>query len=242
MELETMETLSTIPIKAQNDLVGKATAPPPPPFHFEKGLFEIEPHEAPQEPLPKISKMTERYQMRKLREIRINTQCQGGTGANVGATHDKRILWNYRILDAPIPVVTYSKDDSDGSSCEAIGIGQLKTISNDNSEMYWTMLHTPNSTGTILSPDKYMMDNPTVQSFKHEGQKNGTGSINFTDRTGKIIAAIAMKRQHDGLWYTTNPVLIPPLANDEERIFDEVNPSIRKLTPPLDDNCERIFD
>jgi hypothetical protein len=179
----------------------------PPPFHYEKGILDLEPP-------PTISKVTERHQFRKLREIRINTQCQGDTGANVGATHDKRLLWNYRTLDTPIPVITYNKDDTDGSSCEAIGIGQLKTISNDNTVMYWTMLHTPNSTGTILSPDKYMMDNPAVHTFKHQGNKNGTGSINFADQTGKIIAAITMKRQHDGLWYTTNPVLLPPLDQD----------------------------
>jgi hypothetical protein len=59
-----------------------------------------------------------------------------------------------------------------------------------------------------------MMDNPAVHTFKHQGNKNGTGSINFADQTGKIIAAITMKRQHDGLWYTTNPVLLPPLDQD----------------------------
>jgi hypothetical protein len=163
--------------------------------------------------------------MRKLREIRINTQCQGDTGANVGATHDKRILWNYRTLDTPIPVQTYNKDDTNGPSCEAIGIGQCKTISNDNSVMYWTMLHTPNSTGTILSPDKYMMDNPAVHTFKHEGHKNGTGSIDFANQHGTIIAAIDMKRNSDGLWYTTNPVLLPPLENAPDTTSDELNPS-----------------
>jgi hypothetical protein len=116
--------------------------------------------------------------------------------------------------------------------CEAIGIGQLKTISNDNTVMYWTMLHTPNSTGTILSSDEYMMDNPAVHTFKHQGNKNGTGSIDFTDQSGEIITAIAMKRQHYGLWYTTNPVLLPPLDQDIDlttvETDDDQKPSIQK--------------
>jgi hypothetical protein len=148
--------------------------------------------------------------MRKMREIGVIIKCQGDTGANVGATHDRRLLWNYRTLASPIPIITYSRNEGDGNKCEAIGVGQCKTISNDNTVMYWTMLHTPKSTGTILAPDKYMMDNPEVQTFSHIGNKNGTGSINFENKSGRIIAAIEMARHHDGLWYTTNPVLMPP--------------------------------
>jgi hypothetical protein len=188
-------------------MIGDDISPLPLPFHYEPGILDVE----PPPPISKISKFSEQQPVRKLKEIRINTKCQGDTGANVGATHDRRLLWNYRLLKTPIPVITYNNDDTTGTSFSAIGIGQCKTISNDNTVLYWTMLHTPNSTGTILSPDKYMMDNPSVHAFQHEGHKNGTGSINFSDINGNTIAAIDMKRQHDGLWYTTNPVLIPPL-------------------------------
>ena len=94
--------------------------------------------------------------------------------------------------------------------------------------MYWTMLHTPDSTGTILSPDKYMMDNPEVQTFSHVGNKNGTGSINFENNQGRILASIEMTRHQDGLWYTTNPVLMPPTTPLER-------PTITKtVTTPLE--------
>jgi hypothetical protein len=55
-----------------------------------------------------------------------------------------------------------------------------------------------------------MMDNSSVQTFNYVGNKNGTGSINFKNTEGRIIAAIEMTRHQDGLWYTTNPVLMPP--------------------------------
>jgi hypothetical protein len=152
--------------------------------------------------------------MQKMQEIRISIKCQGDTGANVGATHDQRILWNYCTLATPISIITYSTDKDNGNtSCEAIGVGQCKTISNNNTVMYWTMLHTPNLTGTILSPDKYIVDNPGIQTFNHVGNKNGTGSINFENDQGHIIAPIDMTRHQDGLWYTTNPVLMPPIED-----------------------------
>ncbi len=58
------------------------------------------------------------------------------------------------------------------------------------------------------------MDNPAVQTFSHVGNKNGTGSINFNEEHGHTIAAIEMTRHQDGLWYTTNPVLMPPDEQD----------------------------
>jgi hypothetical protein len=57
------------------------------------------------------------------------------------------------------------------------------------------------------------MDKPGVQTFSHVGNKNGTGSINFENDKGCIIATIEMTRHQDGLWYTTNPVLMPPTNN-----------------------------
>jgi hypothetical protein len=184
-------------------MIGPITQPPLP-FYYEPGIFDLDPSPI----LSKISKFSE--PVRKLRDIQINTKCQGDTGANVGATHNKQLLWNYRTLKTRIPVITYNSDDTSETSFSAIGIGQCKTVSNDNTVLYWTMLHTPNSTGTILSPDKYMMDNPLVHSFQHEGNKNGTGTINFSDGKGTTIAAIDMKRHHDGLWYTTNHAYTTP--------------------------------
>ncbi len=209
IDLETLATPSTIPIAELLDLIDEPGRPPLP-FNYEPAIIDIETDDEPQ---PHISKFNPSNVTRKMRDIRINIKCQGDTGANVGATHDRRILWNYRTLATPIQIITYSKDEDDENSCEAIGVGQCKTISNDNTIMYWTMLHTPQSTGTILSPDKYMMDNKEVQTFNHIGNKNGTGSINFENTEGTTIAAIDMARHQDGLWYTTNPVLMLP--NDD---------------------------
>jgi len=72
------------------------------------------------------------------------------------------------------------------------------------------MFHTPATTGTVLSPDRYMMDNINSQPFTHHGNKSGSGAISFQDQQGKDIAIITMTRRRDGLWFTENSVLLPP--------------------------------
>ena len=168
----------------------------PPPFQYEPGIVDIDDNT---DPYPTNTKSQEQYNIWKMQEIRISIKCQGDTGANVGVTHDKQILWNYRILATPIPIITYSKDEGEGNTCEVVGVGQCKTISNNNTVMYWTMLHTPELTGTILSPDKYMMDNSAIQTFSHVGNKNGTSSITFENKNGQVIASIEMARHQGGL-------------------------------------------
>jgi hypothetical protein len=184
----TPETPSTIPLNELRGLIGEHGTPPLV-FQYEPGIIDVNSNE---DPPPVLSKVNERHHVRKMSKIRISIKCQGDTGANVGATHDRRILWNYHTLVTPIPIITYSKNEGDDNACKAIGLVQCKTISNHNTVMYWTMLHTPTSTGTILSPNKYMMDNKEVQTFSHVGNKNGTGSINFNNENGHIIAAIKM--------------------------------------------------
>jgi histone deacetylase 1/2 len=76
-----------------------------------------------------------------------------------------------------------------------------------------------------------MMDNPEIQTFNHVGNKNGTGSINFENANGNTVAAIDMSRHSDGLWYTTNPVLMPPphCTHEDTRTTTSIDqPSISK--------------
>ncbi len=73
------------------------------------------------------------------------------------------------------------------------------------------MLHTPGSTGTILSPDRYMKDTPDVHEFRHNGSMDSKGKISFHDIHGTTLSEIDMQRRRDGLWSTTNPVLKPPM-------------------------------
>jgi hypothetical protein len=55
------------------------------------------------------------------------------------------------------------------------------------------MLHTPGSTGTILSPGRYMKDTPDVHEFLHRGSMDSKGEIIFKDSNGTTLSAIDMK-------------------------------------------------
>jgi hypothetical protein len=135
---------------------------------------------------------------------------QGDTGANCSATNNRTLLWDYKPLETPIPITTYQdQNNTMTTQFEAIGTGIIKMIVDDTT-IDWLTLYTPNSTGTIISPDRFMMDNGHVQEFLQSGMRNGTGYLQFVNSDGKTFAKVNMKRQRDGLWYTDSPVLLPP--------------------------------
>jgi hypothetical protein len=134
----------------------------------------------------------------------------GDTGANCSATNNISLLWNYQPLSKPIPIVTYQGQDKRSvNSFEAVGTGIIKMIVDDTT-INWLTLYTPNSTGTIISPDRYMMVNGHIHEFLQSGPRNGKGHLQFINSDGKAVAKVKMKRQCNGLWYTDSPVLMPP--------------------------------
>jgi hypothetical protein len=88
------------------------------------------------------------------------TALQGDLGANCSATNLKEILWDYRTLSKPIPITTYNKDKTQTlDSFQAIGTRIIKVMDNNQDILHFIALHTPLSTGTIISPDRYTTDN-----------------------------------------------------------------------------------
>lgn len=155
------------------------------------------------QPLPTIRKTIRMHRLSK-------DAIQGDTGANCSATNDLNLLWDYRPLNKPIPIITYQgNDDNNSTNFEAVGTGVIKMIIDDKT-INWLTLYTPHSTGTIISPDRYMMDNVHVDEFLQAGKRNGKGYIKFINNNGKALATVDMKRKRDGLWYTDSPVLLPP--------------------------------
>ena len=147
---------------------------------------------------------------------------QGDTGANCSATNLKHILWNYKHLEHPINIETYS-DQQGENTCQAIGTGIIRIIADNDTTMHWTALYIPKSTGTVLSPDKYVSDNKdNIYKFVHEGCTNGHGTIQFHDKQHRDITTIQMNRRKDGLWFTKNPILLPPNHHVPRTIHDDI--------------------
>jgi hypothetical protein len=132
---------------------------------------------------------------------------QGDTGANCSATDMKEIIHNYEEFPFPQDVGVFS-DDETGSTLQALGEGVIKIISDQGSIMEWTVLYTPLSSGTVLSPDNYHKTNQSkYYAFYHLGTNNG-GKIGFLDHNQREIESIQMERTDNGEWLTTNQVLM----------------------------------
>lgn len=115
---------------------------------------------------------------------------QGDTGANFSATNDKSILWDYKILPEPIPVITYDHGDTqEGHTCEAIGQGVIKIIDDNNSITQWYSLHTPGATGTILSLDHYATHN---HEYTHS---NTLDTSREKDQSNSLIKTTMLSRR-----------------------------------------------
>jgi hypothetical protein len=158
---------------------------------------------------------------------------QGDTGANCSATNNISLLWNYWPLNKPIPIVTYQgQDKCTVINFEAVGTGIIKMIVDDTT-VNWLTLHTPNSTGTIISPDRYMMDNGHIHVFLQSGSRDGKGHLQFINSDGKTVAKVKMKRQRGGLWYTESPLLLsPPTLTNKSSLTDanlESTPIVHKV-------------
>jgi hypothetical protein len=96
-----------------------------------------------------------------------------------------------------------------------LGEGVIKNLSDQGSIMEWTVLYTPLSSGTVLSPDNYHSTHKSkYYAFYHLGTSESTGKIGFLDYNQQEVESIQMKRTHDGEWLTTNQVLVSsPIKN-----------------------------
>jgi hypothetical protein len=133
------------------------------------------------------------------------------TGANCGATNNLEILWNYKRFETPLRITAYDNNNTNKNGLSAVGTGIIKIVTKDNQVLPCTTLYAPGSTGTILSPDRVTRDMTHITNYAiHGGKRKPTGRISFADAKGQIVATVNTRSSRDGLWYVTNPVLVPP--------------------------------
>ena len=171
-------------------------------------------------------------------QIKLVHELQGDTGANCSATNRQDILWYYKPLRQPIPIETYNQTDTE-TQCKAVGTGMIRMIDNNHNIIEWITLYIPKSTGTILSPDKYVMDNKHIQTFTHEGNRNGNGRIYFCDQRQNKINEINMKRRKDGLWFSDNSIMIPIERRKPQTITEMIHqiPIKHKINRTITTQC-----
>jgi hypothetical protein len=84
----------------------------------------------------------------------------------------------------------------------------IKILSDQGPIMEWTVLYTPLSGGTAISPDNYHSTHKSkYYAIYHLGTSESTGKIGFLDYNQREAESIQMKRTHNGEWLTTKQVL-----------------------------------
>jgi hypothetical protein len=139
---------------------------------------------------------------------------QGDTGANCSATNTIDTIHNYRRFEVLQNVGVFSGNES-STTLQALGEGVIKILSDQGSIMEWTVLYTPLSSGTVLSPDNYHSTHKSkYYAFYHMGTSESTSRMGFLDYNQREVESIQMKRTHNGEWLTTNQVLVAsPIEN-----------------------------
>jgi hypothetical protein len=168
---------------------------------------------------------------------------QGDTGANSSATDMIDIIHNYVKFETPQEVGVFS-DDKMGSTLQALGEGAIKIISNQGSIMNWTVLYTPKSSGTVLSPDNYhTTHNSKLFAFYHLGTNNG-GKIGFLDHDKREVESIQMKRTDNGEWLTTNQILVTSVIENKHiiRAVNRRSDRIRDIQMERNGNIQSMED
>jgi hypothetical protein len=89
----------------------------------------------------------------------LRHELQGDSGANCTATDRKDLLWSIVHFDKPLQVKTFDGNNDDSGktrTLEALGAGLMKMVDNNNHIMNHYSPLMPNSTGAVISLDKFM--------------------------------------------------------------------------------------
>jgi hypothetical protein len=145
-------------------------------------------------------------------------------------------LWRIKYFDTPIRVKTFDGDTTESGKdrmLQAIGAGILKMVDDNNHIMDYYCLLIPNSTGTVISLDKFMRDNRNIVKFHQTGTIYGTGSMKFYDKQDVETHTVTME-ERNGLWYASNSILMPPTSEGPTKRSMQIisSPRINKVVMP----------
>ena len=172
----------------------------------------------------------------------LRFELQGDSGANCTATDREELLWQIKYFNTPIKVKTFDGENNDAGehrTIDAIGAGILKMVDDSNHIMDYYCLLIPNSTGTVISLDKFMRDNRSITKFHQEGTIYGTGYMKFFDKNDRETHAVTME-ERNGLWYASNSILMPPTSEGptKRNTGPTSAPRIHKINTPAQETTQ----
>lgn len=170
------------------------------PFNMVAEYIDSRIVQPPKEPPPEktatnviMKTMKINLQQDDIRHIRFTHQADGG--ANFAATDRLDLLHNYKPYIEPISIVAFftpEEGDAPQESHTAIGEGILKLIGDHGEIIPMRMLYTPNSTGTVISPERTMKDmqrfNPKSNRIVAWSQNGGLQrSVQWKNKEGRVV-------------------------------------------------------
>ena len=84
-------------------------------------------------------------------------------------------------------------------------------VDDNNHIMEYYCLLLPNSTGTVISLDKFMRDNRDILKFQQVGTVYGSGHMQFFNSEDQEMHTVTTE-ERNGLWYASNSILMPPTS------------------------------
>jgi hypothetical protein len=151
-----------------------------------------------------------------IKQLRFTHQADGG--ANFAATDRHDLLHSCKLCHKPIAIVAFFSQDNDTNTTPqehtAIGEGILKLIGDHGEIIPMGMLHTPNSTGTVISPERTMKDmqrfnkNNRIVSWSQNGGQQR--SLQWKDKEGRMMSLLQME-ERNRLHCIKNATLLPPV-------------------------------
>ena len=134
---------------------------------------------------------------------------QTDTGANITATNNLQAIFDFRPYPTPEVVQTFMDSESAPSNeIAALGYGYMKIISDEGEVTPWPVIYTPQSNGTVLSPDNYCYSVPAMDVVRITMTMSlKRGSMIFYNTEGNRIVGFTLGRTNNGEWMLRNKVL-----------------------------------
>ena len=179
-------------------------------------------------------------QQEDVKQIRFTHQADGG--ANFAATDRIDLLHEYKDYEKPIAIIAFFSQDDESTSPPqehtAIGEGLLKLIGDHGEIIPMRMLYTPNSTGTVISPERTMKDmqrhnkNNRIVSWSQNGGQNR--SLQWKDKEGRTMSSLQME-ERNGLYYIINATLLPP-SKPSVKAMNTIEPIVEECSDEESDH------
>ena len=137
--------------------------------------------------------------------ISTNSGGQVDSGANTNVTNDRRLLQRFKNIKS-IPIAGVGDN---GPACYIKGVGYMDILTTDGTWMSIKTYYAPKCTGTIISPNAIVNDDPELNSWHQtSNMESGKATISFYHNNCIFRKKTIEMAKRNNLWYIQQPILL----------------------------------